>query len=110
MDKAVKELEELYPELSAEFKAIQQTQYELFAKKHLDYGPNNISAGTNLETEDEVEFAMTGLWYRMSDKINRWKNMIITNRKPENETLMDTFQDLSNYAIIAQIVSKGKWK
>ena len=110
MDKAVKELEELYPELSAEFKAIQQNQYELFAKKHLDYGPNNISAGTNLENEEEVEFAMTGLWYRMSDKINRWKNMIITNRKPENETLMDTFQDLSNYAIIAQIVSKGKWK
>ena len=110
MDKAVKELEELYPELSAEFKAIQQNQYELFAKKHLDYGPNNISAGTNLENEEEVEFAMTGLWYRMSDKINRWKNMIITNRKPENETLIDTFQDLSNYAIIAQIVSKGKWK
>jgi len=110
MDNAIKELEELYPELSAEFKAIQQEQYELFAKKHLDYGPNNISAGTNLENEEEVEFAMTGLWYRMSDKINRWKNMIITNRKPENETLIDTFQDLSNYAIIAQIVSKGKWK
>jgi hypothetical protein len=110
MGNAIKELEELYPELSAEFKAIQQNQYELFAKKHLDYGPNNISAGTNLETDDEVEFAMTGLWYRMSDKINRWKNMIITNRKPENETLIDTFQDLSNYAIIAQIVSKGKWK
>jgi hypothetical protein len=110
MGNAIKELEELYPELSAEFKTIQQNQYELFAKKHLDYGPNNISAGTNLETDDEVEFAMTGLWYRMSDKINRWKNMIITNRKPENETLIDTFQDLSNYAIIAQIVSKGKWK
>ena len=110
MNKAIQELEELYPELSAEFKAIQQEQYELFAKKHLDYGPNNISAGTNLENEEEVEFAMTGLWYRMSDKINRWKNMIITNRKPENETLIDTFQDLSNYAIIAQIVSKGKWK
>ena len=110
MGNAIKELEELYPELSTEFKTIQQNQYELFAKKHLDYGPNNISAGTNLETDDEVEFAMTGLWYRMSDKINRWKNMIITNRKPENETLIDTFQDLSNYAIIAQIVSKGKWK
>ena len=110
MDRAVEELEKLYPELSAEYKAIQQEQYELFAKKHLDYGPGNIAAGTNLETKFEVDFAMTGLWYRMSDKMNRWKNMIITNRKPENETLIDTFQDLANYSIIAQIVSKGKWK
>lgn len=110
MDRAVEELEKLYPELSAEYKVIQQEQYELFAKKHLDYGPGNIAAGTNLENKFEVDFAMTGLWYRMSDKMNRWKNMIITNRKPENETLIDTFQDLANYSIIAQIVSKGKWK
>ena len=110
MTDAVKKLEELYPELSADFKAIQQEQYELFAKKHLDYGPDNIAAGTNLSNNDEIDFALSGLWYRISDKVNRWKNMIITRRKPENETLIDTFQDLSNYAIIAQLVEKGKWK
>jgi hypothetical protein len=110
MTEAVKKLEELYPELSSDFKAVQQEQYELFAKKHLDYGPDNISAGTNLSNDDEIDFALSGLWYRISDKVNRWKNMIITRRKPENETLIDTFQDLSNYAIIAQLVEKGKWK
>ena len=51
-----------------------------------------------------------GLWYRLSDKINRWKNMILTGRKAQNETLIDTFQDVTNYGIIAQLVFKGKWK
>ena len=71
---------------------------------------HNVSAGTNLDTKDEVEFAMTGLWYRLSDKINRWKNMIISGRKAQNETLIDTFQDITNYGIIAQLVSRGLWK
>ena len=70
----------------------------------------NISAGTQLVNQDEIDFAMTGLWYRISDKVNRWKNMIITKRKPENETLIDTFQDLTNYGIIAQLVASDRWK
>ena len=36
--------------------------------------------------------------------------MILSNRKAQNESLIDTFQDLSNYGIIAQIVQKGLWK
>ena len=46
----------------------------------------------------------------MSDKINRWKNLIINSRVPNNETIIDTFQDICNYAIIAQLVEKGQWK
>mgnify|MGYP000241528056 FL=1 len=76
----------------------------------IDYGMGNISAGTGLDTEDERSFALTGLWYRMSDKINRWKNIIISDRDIENETIIDTFQDLTNYGIIAQLVEKDMWK
>ena len=72
--------------------------------------PRTQHPGTNLDTPDEVEFAMTGLWYRLSDKINRWKNMIISGRKAQNETLIDTFQDVTNYGIIAQLVKRGLWK
>ena len=36
--------------------------------------------------------------------------MILSNRKAQNESLIDTFQDLSNYGIISQIVQKGLWK
>ena len=99
-----------YPTIYNAYKEIADEQFELFAKKHLDYGMGNISAGTQLVNEREIKFAMTGLWYRLSDKINRWKNMIISGRKAQNETLIDTFQDVTNYGIIAQLVSEGKWK
>ena len=103
-------LRDEYPTIYNGYQEIMDEQFELFAKKHLDYGMHNVSAGTNLDTKDEVEFAMTGLWYRLSDKINRWKNMIISGRKAQNETLIDTFQDVTNYGIIAQLVSRGMWK
>ena len=107
---AIEILKEEYPVIYSTYKEIVDEQFELFAKKHLDYGMGNVSAGTQLVNEEEKEFAMTGLWYRLSDKINRWKNMILTDRKCQNETLIDTFQDITNYGIICQMVSKGKWK
>ena len=103
-------LKEEYPTIYNAYQEIIDEQFELFARKHLDYGMHNVSAGTNLENADEIEFAMTGLWYRLSDKINRWKNMIISGRKAQNETLIDTFQDVTNYGIIAQLVKRGLWK
>jgi hypothetical protein len=103
-------LKEEYPTIYRAYQEIVDEQFELFARKHLDYGMHNVSAGTNLENADEVEFAMTGLWYRLSDKINRWKNMIISGRKAQNESLIDTFQDITNYGIIAQLVKRGLWK
>ena len=103
-------LKKEYPTIYNAYQDIVDEQFELFAKKHLDYGMHNVSAGTNLDTPDEIEFAMTGLWYRLSDKINRWKNMIISGRKAQNETLIDTFQDVTNYGIIAQLVKRGLWK
>ena len=107
---AVEILKKEYPTIYNGYISIIDEQFELFAKKHLDYGMHNVSAGTNLDTQDEVEFAMTGLWYRLSDKINRWKNMIISGRKAQNESLIDTFQDVTNYGIIAQLVKRGMWK
>ena len=103
-------LKEEYPTIYNAYQEIIDEQFELFARKHLDYGMHNVSAGTNLENADEIEFAMTGLWYRLSDKINRWKNMIISGRKAQNESLIDTFQDVTNYGIIAQLVKRGLWK
>ena len=108
--KASEILKEEYPTIYNGYMDIMEQQLELFSKKHLDYGMGNIAAGTQLSSEEETEFAMTGLWYRISDKINRWKNMIISDRDAQNETLTDTFQDLTNYGIIAQLVSSGKWK
>ena len=107
---AVKYCEEKYPETTAEFKKILRDQYELFCKKQMNYGPDNISVGTRLETPEELKLSQTGLWFRMNDKIQRLKQLVLLG-KPDTvgEAVEDTYQDLSVFNIIAQIVLKGKW-
>lgn len=109
-NKYTKQLQEEYPTIYEGYTQIIAEQFELFAKKHIDYGMSNISAGTQLVNQEEVDFALTGLWYRISDKVNRWKNLIITKGSANNEPLTDTYQDLTNYGIIAQLVERGMWK
>ena len=70
----------------------------------------NISQGTNLATEDEKKFALSGLFFRLNDKVNRWKNLLVSKREASNESLVDTYQDITNYGIIAQLVERGLWK
>ena len=103
-------LKQEYPTIYNGYKQIIEEQFELFSKKHLDYGMSNIAAGTQLTNDDEKQFALTGLWYRISDKVNRWKNILVTKQQTKNEALSDTYQDLVNYGIIAQLVEKGLWK
>lgn len=106
----VKQVEEMYPEMTDEFKAIMFTQYELFCKKQLNYGPSNISVGTQLQTQDDVKLSLTGLWFRMNDKIQRLKQLVVLGYNDTvGESINDTYQDLSVYGIIAQIVKNGKW-
>ena len=107
---ATETLKKEYPHIYSGYMGIMEEQLELFSKKHLDYGMSNISAGTLLATEEERAFALTGLWYRISDKISRWKNLLINNKRINNEPLTDTYQDIVNYGIIAQLVERGLWK
>ena len=82
-----------------------------FCKKHRNYGTGNINVGTNLETDSDVKLALTGLWFRLNDKIQRLKQLVV-NGEPDTvgESAKDTYQDLSVYGIIAQIVSQKKFK
>ena len=96
--------------MTDEFKRIMFTQYELFCLKQSNYGPNNISVGTKLETAEDTKLSLTGLWFRMNDKIQRLKQLVVLSKEDSvGESIEDTFQDLSVYGIIAQIVSNGKW-
>jgi len=107
---AVDYCESNYPETCNEFKKIMKDQYLMFCKKQKNYGPGNISVGTSLETKDDVKLSLTGLWFRMNDKIQRLKQLIILGHEDEvGESEQDTFQDMSIYGIIAQIVSAKKW-
>lgn len=106
----IKIMEEAYPQMTGEFKKIMQEQYEIFCQKQLNYGPTNISVGTQLATADEVRLSLTGLWFRLNDKIQRLKQLVVLgDRDSVGESIVDTYQDLSVYGIIAQIVSRGKW-
>ena len=106
---AVKYIEEEYPETAKSFKEIQKEQYELFCKKQMDYGPKNISVGTDLRTDEDVKLSLTGLWFRINDKIERLKQLVVFDKAAQNEPMIDAFSDLSVYGIIAQIVHRKKW-
>ena len=106
----VKQMEDEWPEMTAEFRRLQREQYELFLKKQHDYGPGNISVGTQLQTKEEIQLSLTGLWFRMNDKIQRLKTMLMTKRESAvDEPMEDAYLDVSNYGIMATIVKNGKW-
>ena len=107
----IKQMEKEWPEMTKEFKRLQREQYELFLHKQHDYGPGNISVGTQLQTEEEIHLSLTGLWFRMNDKIQRLKTLLMNKREPAvvGEPLEDAYLDVSNYGIMATIVKNGKW-
>ncbi len=103
-------MEQEWPEMTKEFKRLQREQYELFCHKQHDYGPGNISVGTQLQTPDEIHLSLTGLWFRINDKCQRLKTMLMSGRKSAvDEPLEDAYLDISNYGIMATIVKNGKW-
>ena len=51
----VREIENQYPEMTMEFKRILFDCYELFCKKQNSYGSSNISLGTDLTKEEDVD-------------------------------------------------------
>ena len=84
--------------------------YETFCKKQRNYGPGNISVGTQLLTDEDVKLALTGLFFRKNDKIQRIKQLVVLGQPDEvGEAIQDTYEDLSVYGIIAQLVQRGKW-
>ena len=107
----VAQMETEWPLMTKEFKKLQREQYELFLHKQHDYGPGNISVGTFLVTPEEIKLSLTGLWFRMNDKLQRVKTLLLGDKKSavKDEPLEDAYLDVSNYGIMATIVGRGKW-
>ena len=110
-DNIVSLMEKEWPEMTTEFKKIQREQYQLFCHKQHDYGPGNISVGTQLKTKEEINLSLTGLWFRMNDKLQRVKTLLMNDRESavKDEPLEDAYLDVSNYGIMATLVGRGKW-
>ena len=109
-ENAIEYCERLYPETTKEFQKILDEMYETFCKKQRNYGPGNISVGTNLESDEDIKLSLVGLWFRMNDKIQRLKQLVVLGQPDEvGENIQDTYEDLSVYGMIAQIVQRKKW-
>jgi hypothetical protein len=80
---------------------------EIFNRKSVAYGKNNIKDADTTEHE-----ALNALYYRMKDKLNRYNTLVNTADVGDsaNESLTDTLRDLANYALIACIVAKKDWE
>jgi len=104
-------MEDKYPEMTAEFQKIQREQYELFLHKQHDYGPQNIAVGQMLVNEEEKRLSLMGIWFRINDKVERIKTILMRgdNGSLEGEGLVDSYSDISNYGVMAQVVARGKW-
>jgi hypothetical protein len=85
----------------SKIRQIADDNVELLLRKHLDYGPTNISRAPR--------GALNGLTVRIHDKTARINHLIDSGATPENESLRDSFKDLANYAIIALMVLDGDW-
>ena len=110
MDNPVEFVEKNYPSTTRAFKAFQMEQYVLFCKKQMDYGPQNIAVNTLLETDEDINVSLMGICFRMNDKMQRLMNLVVRQRKnAQNESVMDSFNDISVYGIMAQIVNDRFW-
>lgn len=74
---------------------------DIMIRKHHDYGPDNILA-----------LGGKGVFVRGWDKVNRLKRLVWENKEAlvRDETSIDTWRDLSNYGIIAEMLSSGWWE
>lgn len=108
----VSAMEERNPILMGEFRKIQQEQYELFAQKQMAYGRGNIMLGGDIENTEDRIASIRGITIRLNDKMQRLLNLVLKGvaNPLKNESVNDTFMDMSIYGIISIIVERGKWK
>ena len=71
----------------------------LLDEKQKDYGPKNIS-----------RFGVRGLSVRLYDKVERLANLLMDREEsPKNESLEDTFKDITNYGLIGLMLLRDQW-
>lgn len=82
--------------LDQAFSQVSTELLEMFLKKHHDYGKGNI-----LDTKE------LGIAFRVSDKLNRLKFLLSNDKKPNNESIEETWIDIAVYSVIAVLYRRG---
>jgi hypothetical protein len=104
-----------YPNLVDDLKELQLQETDLFCIKQYDYGMENIKAGQDITTETGKRLALLALTFRLNEKVQRLFSLLLKTDQPLNEVagnepLVDSFEDLSLLAKIAQLVYNDKWR
>jgi hypothetical protein len=95
-------MSETFPEAAEK---VAREMVDLLIKKQRDYGPKNI-----------LEFGLIGVLIRVNDKIERLKNLYgvkdgtFQEKVAKNESILDTWKDLGNYSIIAQLLINNSFE
>jgi len=84
--------------LVEEFARIAIDNAKVFARKQADYGPGNIEG-----------FGELGVLIRLNDKVARLRNLAGKVGGTVNESITDSWLDVANYGVIAQMIAAGKW-
>ena len=71
----------------------------LMKKKNEMYGDENI-----------VKIGKQGVILRITDKIERLKNLFEKKINPPEETIEDTWQDIISYSVIGLMLERNRWK
>ncbi len=83
-------------DLQAAIEQVCQEFLVTFLKKHKDYGKGNVLSIKEL-----------GISFRISEKAERLKNLLMKDDTPENESIDDTWTDIGVYAIIGILFRRG---
>lgn len=98
------------PEQCQEFIKILSNMWQTHLDKNADYSPANI-----------LLTGPTGVATRLWDKTARLLSLLgfrfkailfeelVPPKEPKNESISDTYMDLAVYAIIGQLMLRGKW-
>lgn len=86
------------PELEAAWLRHIVELHRIFVNKNHDYGVDNIR-----------KIGIRGVLTRMEDKLERAKNLLSSGDRVRNESLSDTFMDISNYSLLALMIEEGEW-
>jgi hypothetical protein len=82
--------------LDEAFEIVNKQTLETFLKKHKDYGKGNI-----------LDMGELGIAFRISEKFNRIKHLLMNGKKPSNEAVEDSWIDIAVYAVIAVLLKRG---
>ena len=71
----------------------------------------NSKRKDQLKTKEDIKLSLLGLWFRIQDKTERIKTLLMRDdgNSVQDEPVVDSYNDISVYGIMAQVVSRGKW-